>query len=172
VNLTGAALNAPNATLVTMPGGIGGVKRTLAVMCDLVRQYKIDLNVRELAVQLVQPCQSKDRRCELATLQAFCRDDIRYVMDVDGVETIQTPVQTLRLQAGDCDDKATLLCAMAASVGFSTRFCAVGIAGEFFSHVMAQARLGSGWVNAETIVPGAELGWFPPDATEFMLAHV
>ena len=81
-------------------------------------------------------------------------------------------MQTLKLGQGDCDDKATLLNALAASIGFSTRFCAIGVRGGDFSHVMAQMRLGSGWINAETIVPGIPLGWFPPDATCTMLAHV
>lgn len=141
-------------------------------MCQLVNQYKTDLNVRNLAVQLVHDCQPKDRRCELSTLQHFVRDSIRYVMDIDGVETLQTPVQTLKLEAGDCDDKAVLLNALAASIGFATRFCAIGVRGGPFSHVMAQAALGRGWINCETIVSGVEIGWFPPDATQGMLAHV
>jgi len=171
--LIGAAANAPaTGTLISVPGGIAGVQRTLALMVDLVRTFKTDLNVNALAVQLVHACAPKDKRCELDTLQVFVRDQIRYVNDIDGVETLQTPVQTLKIQAGDCDDKAVLLAALAATIGFATRFCAIGVRGQDFSHVMAQARLGAGWINAETIVPGAELGWFPPDATCVMLAHV
>jgi len=157
---------------MAVPGGTAGVRRTLELMCSLVNQYKTDLNVRNLAVSLVQHCTPKDRRCELETLQQFVRDQIRYVQDIDGVETLQTPVQTLKLAAGDCDDKATLLNALAASIGFATRFCAIGVRGGPFSHVMAQAALGKGWINCETIIPGAALGWFPPDATQGMLAHV
>jgi len=141
-------------------------------MVSLVSKYKTDMVVRTLALDLTQHCGEKDRRCDLLALHSFVRDRIKYQYDVDGVETLQTPVQTLRLAQGDCDDKATLLNALAASVGFATRFCAIGVRGGDFSHVMAQVRLGAGWVNAETIVPGASLGWFPPDATCTMLAHV
>lgn len=141
-------------------------------MVSIARAYKTDLNIRTLAVQLVQPCAPKDRRAELATLQHFVRDQIRYVGDVDGVETLQTPIQTLKLSAGDCDDKATLLSSLAGAIGFPTRFCAIGVNGEPFSHVMCQAMLGQSWINCETIIPGAEIGWFPPDATSHMLAHV
>lgn len=140
-------------------------------MVKIQQQYKTDLHVRTLAVELVQGCAPKDKPAELATLQRFCRDRIRYVNDIDGVETLQTPVQTLKLRAGDCDDKATLLCALAGAIGFATRFCAIGVRGQEFSHVMAQARLGAGWINCETIVPGVDIGWFPPDATSTMLAH-
>lgn len=173
MNLIGSGANAPaTGTLISVPGGIAGVQRTLALMVDLVRTFKTDVNVNAFAVQLVHGCAPKDKRCELDTLQRFVRDQIRYVNDIDGVETLRTPIQTLKLQAGDCDDKAVLLAALAATIGFATRFCAIGVRGGDFSHVMAQARLGAGWINAETIVPGAELGWFPTDATSVMLAHV
>lgn len=172
MNLTGNAATPLTSTLLALPGGLGAVKQTLAVMVSLVRQYKTDLNIRTLALQLTQSCAPKDARCELTQLQHFARDQIRYVNDVDGVETVQTPVATLRLMAGDCDDKATLLCALAASIGYPTRFCAVGVRGEDFSHVMAQVRLGTGFINMETIIPDVELGWFPPDATCVMVANV
>lgn len=171
--LTGAALTPANSQLILIPGGIAGVKATLARMVQLARTYKTDLNIRTLAVNLVQSCPPKDGKCELTTLQHFVRDKIRYTRDVEGVETLQTPIQTLKIAAGDCDDKATLLASLSASVGFSTRFCAIAVRDNpEFSHVMMQARLGAGWINAETIVPGVELGWFPPDATQCMLAHV
>lgn len=169
--LTGAALNPATGTLLSIPGGVAGVRRTLAIMVDLVRTFKTDVNVRNTAVQLVQACPDKDYRCELSTLQHFVRDQVRYVRDVDTAETLQTPVQTLKLMAGDCDDKAVLLNALACAIGFSTRFCAIGVRGQPFSHVMAQARLGPSWINCETIVEGVEIGWFPPDASECMLAH-
>ena len=170
--LTGAALNPPTSQLVAIPGGIEGVKATLAQMVKMARAFKTDLNVNQLAVSLVSNCPSKDYRAELVAIQHFCRDQIRYTRDVEGVETLRTPVQTLKLGAGDCDDKSILFCSLAGSVGFPTRFCAIGVRGEPFSHVMPQARLGSGWINCETIVAGVEIGWFPPDATDVMLAHV
>lgn len=166
-------LAAPSqASLIPIPGGIAGVQATLSHMVSLVRQYKTDMTVRTLAMELTRQCGEKDRRCDLAALHSFVRDRVKYQYDVDGVETLQTPVQTLRLGQGDCDDKATLLNALAASIGFPTRFCAIGVRGGDFSHVMAQVRLGAGWINAETIVQGIALGWFPPDATCTMLAHV
>ena len=171
MTLIGNANTPLTGTLMGLPTGVNATKRTLAVMVDLVRQYKTDMNVRSTAIQLTSLCQPKDRRCELTQLQHFVRDSIRYVGDVDGVETVQTPVATLRLGAGDCDDKSVLLCALAASIGFATRFCAVGVRGGDFSHVMAQAKLGTGYINMETIVPDVEIGWFPPDATCVMTAH-
>jgi Transglutaminase-like superfamily len=174
----------------TIPGGLGGVRRTLRLMVDVASTFKTDLHVRTLAVCLVGGrvvtlvdgrqvryplCRPKDYVAELRCLHAFVRDCVRYVRDIEGVETLQTPVQTLNVLAGDCDDKAMLFNALAGSIGFQTRFAAIGVRGEPFSHVMAQALLES-WgqfVNAETILtdPPVELGWEPPDATEVMYAH-
>jgi transglutaminase-like putative cysteine protease len=95
------------------------------------------------------------------------------------VETLQTPKELLRTKQGDCDDKATLLATMLQTIGFPTRFCAVGVREGPYSHVLVEAKAPghpkadrNGWVALETILPGVEPGWFPPDATRKMVAHV
>lgn len=174
----------------SIPSGLGGVRRTLRLMVDVASTFKTDLHVRTLAVCLVGGrvvtlvdgkqvryplCRPKDYEGELRCLHAFVRDHIRYIRDVEGVETLQTPVQTLNVLAGDCDDKAMLFNALAGSIGFQTRFAAIGVRGMPFSHVMGQALLEDRgqYINAETILtdPPVELGWEPPDATEVMYAH-
>jgi len=173
-----------------VPGGLGGVKRTLRLMVDVSSTFKTDLNVRTLAVLLVGGrvvtlangqqvryplCRPKDYRGELRCLHAFVRDHVRYVRDVEGVETLQTPVQTLNVLGGDCDDKAMLFCSLAGAIGFQTRFAAIGVRDQPYSHVMAQALLEDvgEYINAETILtdPPVELGWEPPDTTSVMYAH-
>lgn len=170
-----------------IPSGIDGVKATLRIMVSMVRQSlspksptkTTELQVlRETAVRAVQHCPEKDNYCEANALQLFVRDKIRYVFDMRESETLQFPFDTLRLLAGDCDDKSMLLCALAECIGIASRFCAIGVKGEDFSHVSAQLMIpGSGWVNAETIPIDSKgtkvaLGWFPPDCTVFMTAHI
>jgi hypothetical protein len=71
-----------------------------------------------------------------------------------------------------------LLASLAETVGFPTRFAAIGLSGEGFSHVLAQLMIpGQGWVSAEVIPidsnnSQAPLGWYPPEGTTFMLRHV
>lgn len=142
------------------------------------------LEVRTLASQLVLNCPEKDYFAECSALQEFARDAIRYTDDMRGAEQLQYPDFTLSTQAGDCDDKAILFCCLASCVGRATRFAAVAIPseddpnGDFFSHVCGQALVpGRGWVNAECIPIDDEgtkvpFGWFPPDATCIMLAHI
>jgi hypothetical protein len=164
--------------LGTIPDGRAGIKATLKLMVQIARKTRATLPVRIRAQQLIQGCAVNDHLCEAASLQAWVRDHIRYVRDVRDVETIQFPEQTLQLQSGDCDDMALLLAAMLESVGFATRFCAVGMDGLDYSHVLTQVLVpGSGWMSAEVIpIDGrtqkAPFGWFPPNATCFTLAHV
>lgn len=158
--------------LGTIPSGDAGVAATLRLMVDMVLQYRAAPVVRLTAQRLVSGCAERDRACHVRTLQGWVRDSITYLPDVRDVETLQTPDLTLSMGSGDCDDKAILLASLLESIGFPTRFCAVGVRGGPFSHVSAQAMLGKGWLNLETIVPGVAAGWFPPDASCLMLAHV
>lgn len=159
-------------------------------MVAFARAYRVNPLIRELSASLIHACPERDDGCEAAALQVFVRDQVRYTRDVLDVETLQTPLNTLGYleqpdgtylaadppQAkGDCDDKATLLAACLLSVGIGGRFCALGVNGMHFDHVLTQARIrGRGTVEylpLETIVPGVEAGWFPPDASCLMVAH-
>lgn len=152
------------AKLSGLADGVAGVRETLRQMALLVRQYKTDSGIRQLAQQLTAGLQSYDTAGEITILQHFVRDQIRYVQDVEGVETLQTPIYTLQVASGDCDDKSILLNTLLAAIGFQTLFFAIGINGGPYSHVLAGVRLGTRTIPLETIVPGIEPGWMPPGA--------
>lgn len=156
-----------------LPSGVDGVRATLAAMVKLARKYKSDIGILQLSRELIRSIPQGNPMGRITALQHFVRDRINYVPDPhDGPEMIQTPKQVLVSGTGDCDDKATLLSALLASVGFPTRFVAVGVDGGPYSHVLVQVKLGTRWIPLETILDGVEPGWFPPDATRFMVAHV
>lgn len=185
--MPGSALT---ASFTAIPSGIDGVRATLRHMVAICRSFlkpptgnsaKVQdlLLVRVTAQQIVQSCDEKDWYCEAECLQVWVRDNIRYVRDMLTSETLQTPDKTLKLASGDCDDKAMLYCALASCIGFDTRFCAIGVDdSDEFSHVSAQVLVpGTGWCNAETIPidnrgSKAKFGWFPPECTCLMLAHI
>jgi transglutaminase-like putative cysteine protease len=93
-------------------------------------------------------------------LHQFVRDNIRYVGDVTNVETVQSPVVTLQMMAGDCDDKATLLCALLESIGHPTKFVAVGITPNQYDHVFCEVCIMGHWIPLETTEP-VDMGWSP-----------
>lgn len=171
--------------LGSIPSGDAGVAATLKIMVNMVLQYRASPAVRVSAQALVRDCPSRDTVCQIKTLHAWVRDNIKYLPDVRDVETIQTPDYTLSMRSGDCDDHAVLMASYVESLGKQSRFLAIGIRGEGFSHVSAQVLLGTRWVNLETIIPtlkeawgtlpaGAPtpIGWFPKDATRVMPARV
>ncbi len=171
--------------LGSVPSGDAGVAATLKIMVNMVLQYRASPVVRVTAQTLVKECPSRDTVCQIKTLHAFVRDQIKYLPDVRDVETIQSPDYTLDMKSGDCDDHSVLMAALVESLGKQSRFLAVGIRGGGFSHVSSQVLLGTRWVNLETIIPTLKdawgglpagsptpIGWFPPDATRFMPARI
>jgi transglutaminase-like putative cysteine protease len=154
-------LNKPlSSTLQAIPDGKAGTVATLKIMRDAVRAGKQNLDVRTKAVELVNGYRQKDWIAELKSLHAFVRDKIRYTKDITDVETIQTPDVTLRVKAGDCDDKVVLLCSLLESIGHPTRMVAIGFRPDEFVHVYLESRVGSTWIPAETTEP-VEIGWAP-----------
>lgn len=179
-------LRTPSYVLGEIPAGLAGVRATLKLMVQYVRAYRVDVDVRELAMGLIANCPPRNLRCEYTQIQHWVRDHIRYTRDVRDVETLQTPKATLRIRQGDCDDQAVLLASMLESIGARTRFEALGVRGGGYEHVITAVQAGVSrathepqWVPLETIIAtdprtgeSIEPGWIPPDTTRVMLAHV
>lgn len=152
-----------NSQLAEIPSGAAGARQTLRLMSALVRRYKTDLTIRNLAGSLTNSLLQKDFNGEIRLLHAYVRDSIRYLKDIHGVETIQTPLVTLQNGFGDCDDKSTLLATLLESIGHPTRFWAIGTRSpDQFQHVLVETRAGDkkSWIPLETTEPVAP-GWKP-----------
>ena len=139
-------------------------------MSALVKKYKTSKPVRELSIQLTNRLQQKDFYGQIVALHDFVKNHIRYIWDVNGVETLQPPTETLRLRAGDCDDKSILVATMLESIGHPTRFLAVGFAPESLSHVLVQTKFKNYWVSVECTEP-VKLGWKPKNIKNYMVQH-
>jgi transglutaminase-like putative cysteine protease len=154
--------------LAELPDGAQGTRTTLQIMSALVGQFKANPRIWELAHSLTQHLAPKDFAGQVRELHNYVRDQIRYVHDIRGIETVQTPTVTLDAGQGDCDDKATLLATLLESIGHATRFKAIGrVAGEF-QHVYVQTPIGATWVSLDTThdVPA---GWEPAGFRTVML---
>lgn len=138
-------------TITKTPNGVGGVLATMRLMGKLVRRYKTDPNIFRLARQITANIPQKDYEGEAAAVLKFVQNKIRYVKDVRGVETVQTPLKTLEYQCGDCDDKTLLFCALMESLGHHCRFTVTGQSQKSFCHIYPEVLLsGKGWLPAET----------------------
>lgn len=143
----------PADKIIAIPDGAEGIRETLRIMKKIVEQWKTNASVRQLAMMLVRSVPEKDFAGELAALLKFVQQRLRYVKDITGVETLQSPVRTLELGQGDCDDKSILFASLAESLGHKTRFVAVGEMPGTYTHVYVEAQPypGADWLAAETI---------------------
>ena len=138
------------AQLGTLPAGDQGTQATLSLMRKLVDgpNGAMNLVVREAAINLVRQVGDIEHNAlgQLQAIYYFVRDRIMFVGDVAGVETLQSPRYTLHVKAGDCDDRATLMAALARAIGIpaelSFRVVAANpSAPRAFSHVFVMARI-------------------------------
>jgi transglutaminase-like putative cysteine protease len=162
----------PSYILSSIPNGAPGVRATLREMSRIVKAYKKNRQIRELALALTANLPPKNWRSEVNAIFCYVRDHIRYVKDIQGIETLHTPDQLLRLRAGDCDDKSILSASLLAAIGHPTRFIACGFLGDgSYSHVFTQSKIGGKWVTLECTMVGWPLGKTPKGITNYMKQH-
>jgi transglutaminase-like putative cysteine protease len=148
--------------LAEIPEGRAGVMQTLKLMSKLVKMFKVQPVIRRKAIALTAHLPGKKFTAEVDAVFCFVRDKIRYIQDVEDVETIQSPDVTLYDEAGDCDDKSTLLSALLESIGHKTRFRAIGLAPGEYEHVYVETLIGNEWVPLDA-TENVPVGWQPPE---------
>ena len=137
--------------LITVPRGRAGIKNTLRVMRDITRKFSTNLTIRTLAMRIAREARPFDFCGEAAAIQRYVQKEIRYTRDVAGVETIQTPIATLSLAAGDCDDQSILFGSLASSIGIPVRYVAVGRTHGSLTHVLPYVNIDGKWLACECI---------------------
>jgi transglutaminase-like putative cysteine protease len=157
---------APQITLtaraVNLAGGVRGTMQTLRQMRVFADEGSMSTQILNAAIAAIFTAPAKQDWAEVLALFEMVRNSIRYTRDVFNVETLSTPEMTLARRVGDCDDMATLLAALCQSVGFPTRFVAVGYqaSGEY-DHVYLEVCVDGAWTpcDATELYP---MGWEPP----------
>ncbi len=88
---------------------------------------------------------NKDYFGMLEAIHNYVRDNIRYVKDVVGQETLSYPEETLfNSQGGDCDDMTILEIALLGSIGLRAYPVVIGLEPNHFSHVYLYAEIPPG----------------------------
>lgn len=160
----------PPAVLLSLASGEEGIRQTLRLMSKIVQEGKKNPIIRHTAQSLVAHLAPKNWWAEVDALFRFVRDEIRYVRDVRGVETLHLPQQILKQRQGDCDDKSVLLASLLEAISHPTRFVAVGRTPNQFCHVLVEVRMGAKWLPLETTEP-VPMGWTPPGTRSRMIMH-
>lgn len=108
-------------------------------MRRIVDAYRRSTAVRQLAVWIVfhwAGCPPKRKARHALAIARWVQRSILYVNE--GQETFQTPLATLRLGFGDCDDMTILICALCEAIGIPTQIVAMQWAGSY-RHVFPAA---------------------------------
>ncbi len=108
--------------------------------------------IRQLAIQIVTGAGAtgKDQARQAKALFQWVKNNIGYIADIRNIETIAHPLVTLQSGAGDCDDQAALVAALAESIGIATRLKVVGDHPDRFRHIFAELFINGQWHPADT----------------------
>lgn len=155
------------STRVQIGRGDRGISQTIRYMYGAVmgNEGVASAEIRRQALTIVQAVPSRDQQGEIAAILQWVKSNIAF--RGEWAETVQTPLVTLQLRAGDCDDQSTLMAALLGSLGYKTRFKTVAAdpsAPYAFSHVyieIFQRKTGQ-WISLDSTVPQSYPGWQPP----------
>lgn len=159
--LTPASAPRTSAQLLELGEPPLSIDRFLAELGRWKRHPRELFHVRERALELVRDAAPNGEREELRRVFEYVRDAVRYVKDVRGVDTLQTPTATLERLQGDCDDKTLLLAALLESIGYPTRFVVAATKpGQSYNHVYLEAYAASEgrWIALEPSIASYPFG--------------
>jgi transglutaminase-like putative cysteine protease len=171
--------NRPDIKYLKIPGGERGTVATLKLMKQLVfgpwgsRHPDIVL----LSNRIRDSLPSKDYRAEADAIFRYVKGHIRYKLDPQGLEWIQTPTYTAFVRkSGDCDDHSILTASLASAAGFRTAFRTVrgDPRSKSWTHVypvIGITRRGkTEWLAADSTQKQSRLGWNPPEGKTYGMA--
>jgi len=158
-------------TLSGLPYGRMGINATLKAMADVVSKAKKNIVNRELALSIVENLPSKCWTCEAKAIHSYVLNNIRYVRDIDGIETVATPEKTLEYKQGDCDDMSVLAATLLQCIGHPVRFVAVGFNNRPLSHVLIETLIGDKWLPME-LTESLPFGDYPPNITSRKIKNI
>jgi hypothetical protein len=141
-----------HVSLEKLPAGAVGTDLTVKAMKKLIRSSLQAQSVRLRTLSILRSFGVDSHAPSTAARAIFqwVRSNIRYVNDPIGIETVQSPEITLRLKAGDCDDHAVLVAALAMSIGIPARIVVIGSDADHFEHVFAELKTDRSWQPADT----------------------
>lgn len=116
--------NTPEVKNGKLPNGQRGNLKTVDMIIKVARARSRHPLVRELTLRVLETAgiKSQDYVNEAIAVGNFVKNKVRYVRDIQGVETLHDPLtlidQLRRGEAqGDCDDMSLLIASMLLSIG-------------------------------------------------------
>lgn len=127
----------------------------------IIAEYTGNPVLVEFAAKLIKlnNIPARDEKSLVRYIQLFAQQKIKFFREYP--ERWQSPLQTLALGIGDCDDKTILVASILRSFRIPVRlkflrFKAPGK--EPYSHVYPQVKLNNKWISVETVRDEFKLG--------------
>jgi hypothetical protein len=121
--------NTPEVKNTKVGDGVQGNLDTLDIMIRKARESSRLPKVRELALRIIlaNNLKSQHYKDEALAIGQYVKDNLRYVRDIDKVETLIDPLtiidQLQRNEAfGDCDDMSMFIASLLLSIGHQPYF--------------------------------------------------
>jgi hypothetical protein len=163
--------NAANPTLrgsfsYSLPGGDAGVAKTMRLVQSLVDSAIKDPFINRTAIEILQQSNAPqyDQAAAARKIYDWVHENIRYVPDPVGKETVRPANVILEVRAGDCDDiNGVLIPSLLGTIGITTRGVTIAAApgSDDFSHIYAEAMLDGQWVALDAARPNVVFGQAP-----------
>lgn len=127
-----------------------GLDAELRTLRTMVTKYRATPNIRDLAMYIITEAgaESRDEKAQATAIGNWVQANIYYVHELP--ERFQTPTETLRSKAGDCDDFTVLVCSLLESLGIPSALICMSINGKW-AHIFSGAWINKGGVR--TLMP-------------------
>jgi predicted transglutaminase-like cysteine proteinase len=131
----------------SMAIGITDVYKKIADMQD---EAAVNNHTRVFAAHILEKDndeKSFDRSCHNAEkIYLYVRDNIKFIDDIENVETLQYPERTIKNGFGDCDDMVILMGALYRSIGYSIALVLIKMNGNAdYNHIYIAVLTDEGW---------------------------
>jgi Transglutaminase-like superfamily len=157
-------LTGSQSRTLPLSGGDIGTAETIAHMRQLIDAGIKDQQVNRTAIAIAWPTQQFSETPKAQAIYNWMQQNLRFMPDMVGKETLRTPRETLTVRAGDCDDFTILAASLLGTIGIRSR--AVTVSShvddpQSFSHIYPEAFVDGKWVAMDIARPGAQFGLTP-----------
>jgi len=154
------------AIAFSLPHGDAGVAKTIALVRSQVDQAIKNPYINRTAIEILQGAGAPqyDDNAAARVIYEWVRQNIRYVKDPVGKETVRPANVILEVRAGDCDDiNGVLLPSLLGTIGIPTRAVTVAAfpGSNEFSHIYAEALINGQWVPVDAARSNVVFGQAP-----------
>lgn len=126
------------------------VNQTIKIIEQFIKEYSLLPEIRQLVASILKPCKSKNYLCYVQKIVEYIQKYVKYVNDPPKSEILQSPLRTLQLGIGDCDDHTILAGTLLRAAGFKIRITLGAPLGRY-NHVYIHVYVpGHGWVTVDT----------------------